>query len=361
MSFFVTEILPEGKGAWGIEVDEDGRPTAQGRTMIQGRVHSLGWLDGADDPPPLPPLPAPDPDRPLYAYDWTKLLAISNAIRSPVLLTDINIKRDVERMLRAFSVPTSQMHSPSSIQGGRVLDCKPGIWPWSCTLVDVKAMYPSVMAELGEKPDANPRERAIGMMMLQLKRERERLPELKVLMNSVYGLIAAPCSAYYDPELANKITARGREILGLLEASVERAGGCVLFGHTDSVCFTMPPRTAPPSFDTQSRHIQLTTTEFDGVVVFNKTTHWLWKCDEDADAQVTFKGPMSHESEAAKRAAWGYLREGIEGGGVGVRMREEIDAIKDAAAPVFWGAAHGLIEGFDSSFATRSRGLLDAI
>lgn len=356
-SFFVTEILPDGQGAWGIEVDEDGRPSGSGRTKLQGRVHSLGWIDGAEDAPPLPPLPPPNPDRPLYAQDWHTLLAISQAVRSSVILTAIDIKRDVELMLKAFNIaPNSSPPAPEPIQGGRILECKPGVWRWGCTEIDVKAMYPSVMVELGERPEASPKERLLGLMMLHLKQQRQRLPDLKILMNSVYGILASPGSSFYDPSLANKITARGRGLITFLETAIEKAGGCVLYGHTDSVCYALPPGRRRLNHTTSSRHFELTTKHYDGCIVFNKTTHWLWSGEAGAE-ELIFKGPLSTEPKTLQDAAWRYLCDGIEGGGearLPERLKEDIDAVLDAPAPIFWGAVHGLIEGFDPKFEERS-------
>lgn len=329
-NFFVLSLdTGDGEGAWGVEMDEAGRVGP--RTRILGRVAALGWLDGSDAPPPNLPLPAST-----YAPDWRTLLALSLAARAPRLLCDTSyVRRDVECMLRAFGVPP--LHpppAPEPVRGGLILDAKPGVWPYATTVLDVKAMYPSIMIELeADYPQ-------LGAMMRHLKAHRARLPCLKLLMNAVYGLFASRGNAFYHPALANRITARGREILTALAAEVERQGACVLFGVTDSVAFVAPHAIR---IDAPAPHIELSTQHWDGCVVFNKTIHWCWR-----GTDVQFAGPMS---AAEREAAWRYLRDGAADG-LAEKVRHELDALRDSAAPAYWGACAA-----DASFEERARAL----
>ncbi len=58
---------------------------------------------------------------------------------------------------------------------------------------------------------------------------------VKILMNSFYGVLATPACRFYDPRLANAITAFGREVLLWCRARLMARGLRVLYGDTDSL------------------------------------------------------------------------------------------------------------------------------
>ena len=58
---------------------------------------------------------------------------------------------------------------------------------------------------------------------------------IKILMNSFYGVLGTPACRFYNPALANAITAQGRYLLNWLKEWFERQGYEVLYGDTDSV------------------------------------------------------------------------------------------------------------------------------
>ena len=58
---------------------------------------------------------------------------------------------------------------------------------------------------------------------------------IKILMNSFYGVLGTPACRFYNPHIANAITAFGRRILVWSQERVEAYGHRVLYGDTDSI------------------------------------------------------------------------------------------------------------------------------
>jgi DNA polymerase-2 len=71
---------------------------------------------------------------------------------------------------------------------------------------------------------------------------------IKILMNSLYGVLGAAACRFFDPEIANAITGFGHQILGWTRDEFEREGLRVLYGDTDSVFVELPSegKTEPP-------------------------------------------------------------------------------------------------------------------
>lgn len=58
---------------------------------------------------------------------------------------------------------------------------------------------------------------------------------IKILMNSLYGVLGTPGCRFFDPRLASSITRRGHEIIERARAHFEAEGMRVLYGDTDSL------------------------------------------------------------------------------------------------------------------------------
>ena len=63
---------------------------------------------------------------------------------------------------------------------------------------------------------------------------------IKIMMNSMFGIFAAPACRFFSPELANAITHFGQQTLAWTCESFERRGVKVLYGDTDSVFVQLP-------------------------------------------------------------------------------------------------------------------------
>jgi len=148
-------------------------------------------------------------------------------------------------------------------EGGHVLDPRPGLYD-NVLVVDFKSLYPSVIRtfqidplghvpveHVGEEPIVAPngarfrREPGILPRLLDdlfprreaAKRRGDAVASqaIKILMNSMYGVLGTPACRFHAPEIANAITSFGREILLWTKAFLEADGVEVLYGDTDSL------------------------------------------------------------------------------------------------------------------------------
>ncbi len=144
--------------------------------------------------------------------------------------------------------------------GGYVLDSKPGLHD-HVLLLDFKSLYPSIirtfqidplaLAEAGN--DAIP-----GFDGAVFSRDHAILPDLvrdlwqvrdrakaegdgalsqavKILMNSLYGVLGTSGCRFLDSRLTASITKRGHEIILESKREIERQGHDVIYGDTDSL------------------------------------------------------------------------------------------------------------------------------
>src|SRR5687767_2532811 len=162
----------------------------------------------------------------------------------------------------APSVRSSDSRVHAAQQGGHVLEPLTGkhrnVW-----VFDFKSLYPSIIRTFNIDPlsyvetptQAEPlietpggafrRAPAILPRMLDelfprrdaAKRAGDNVAghAIKILMNSMYGVLGTPACRFYNPALANSITGMGKEMLLWSKAWFEAAGFQVLYGDTDSL------------------------------------------------------------------------------------------------------------------------------
>lgn len=151
-----------------------------------------------------------------------------------------------------------------SSPGGYVMNSKPGLYD-HVLLLDFKSLYPSIirtfqidplaLAEPGDDP-------VPGFEGAVFSRKKAILPDLvrglwqvrdrakangdaalsqavKILMNSLYGVLGASGCRFLDPRLTSSITKRGHEIIQQSKRVIEEQGHEVIYGDTDSL-FILP-------------------------------------------------------------------------------------------------------------------------
>jgi len=147
--------------------------------------------------------------------------------------------------------------------GGYVMDSRSGLYD-SVLVLDYKSLYPSIIRTFLIDPVglvdglAEPEEATVpGFRGARFSRTRHCLPgivarvwagrdaakreknaplsqALKIIMNSMYGVLGTPACRFFDPRLASSITMRGHEIMHRTRELIEARGHQVIYGDTDS-------------------------------------------------------------------------------------------------------------------------------
>ncbi len=150
------------------------------------------------------------------------------------------------------------------IAGGFVMESKPGLYQ-NILVFDFKSLYPSIIRTfnldpvtlVGTQPTrsddiATPnrarfRRTPIGILpelVTSLATERENAKRrgeavqsnaIKILMNSMYGILGAGASRLFSPPTANAITHLGQMLIQKAARAAEDLGYEVLYGDTDSL------------------------------------------------------------------------------------------------------------------------------
>lgn len=147
--------------------------------------------------------------------------------------------------------------------GGYVMESVPGLYK-NILVLDFKSLYPSIMRTfcidpLGLIKGLDSPENAIeGFNEAVFSRNEHHLPSLikhlthtrqrakdtnqpmlsqaiKIIMNSLYGVLGSKGCRFYDPRLSSSITLRGHEIMQTTRKWIEKLGYEVIYGDTDSI------------------------------------------------------------------------------------------------------------------------------
>ena len=158
------------------------------------------------------------------------------------------------------------------IVGGLVLDSRPGLYR-NILVFDFKSLYPSLIRTFNIDPlthvPAGGQDDAVDdavtdavirtpggaafrrdepgilpAVVARLADERARAraagdavasQAIKILMNSLFGVLGSPASRLFSPAVANAITRAGQHVIRLAVAAVEDLGHRVIYGDTDSL------------------------------------------------------------------------------------------------------------------------------
>lgn len=172
----------------------------------------------------------------------------------------------VELGRRGYVAPTFERPSEAGepVVGGQILPPLPGLHK-NVLVFDFRSLYPSVMRTFQIDPlglitsDGDPepdpivapsgarfrRQRGILTVILdkllplrsaaKSQGNEAQSQAIKLLMNSLYGVLGSPSCRFHRPELANAVTSFGRALLTWTQARLEHYGHRVLYGDTDSL------------------------------------------------------------------------------------------------------------------------------
>ncbi len=168
------------------------------------------------------------------------------------------------RKRRVVAPSVGQAHRAERISGGFVMDSRPGLYV-NILVFDFKSLYPSIIRTFNLDPitlvgsgrtqrddivapnKARFRREPIGILpelVTALAKEREKAKKrgeqvqshaIKILMNSMYGILGAGASRLFSPDTANAITQLGRYLIRKAASAAEALGHDVLYGDTDSL------------------------------------------------------------------------------------------------------------------------------
>ncbi|MFC6756083.1 MULTISPECIES: DNA-directed DNA polymerase [Haloarcula] len=175
-----------------------------------------------------------------------------------------------------FALPSKGQQESEDYEGGAVFDPITGVRE-NVTVLDLKSLYPMCMVTTNASPETkvDPEvydgetyrapngthfrkepDGVIRSMVDELLTEREEKkvqrnsydpgnPEyerldrqqasVKVIMNSLYGVLGWDRFRLYDKEMGAAVTATGREVIDYTDEVVENEGYSVVYGDTDSV------------------------------------------------------------------------------------------------------------------------------
>ena len=163
----------------------------------------------------------------------------------------------------APSVRAAAEGDDAGIVGGLVLDSVPGLYR-NILVFDFKSLYPSLIRTFNIDPltfvadgaaagalrtpgGAAFRRDEAGILpglVARLAEERARArgagdgvaaQAIKILMNSLFGVLGSPASRLFSPAVANAITTAGQHVIRLAAAAVAERGQRVIYGDTDSL------------------------------------------------------------------------------------------------------------------------------
>ncbi len=166
---------------------------------------------------------------------------------------------------RGHVAPSVTEHPGAMVAGGAVLDSVPGLFT-NILVFDFKSLYPSIIRTFNIDPLSYVPPHAVGAdddlirtpngasfrrtpgilpeLVARLWTERDRARRagdplaaqaIKILMNSLYGVLAATTCRFFSPAIANAITLTGQHLIHLAAAEVRRLGYAVIYGDTDSL------------------------------------------------------------------------------------------------------------------------------
>jgi DNA polymerase elongation subunit (family B) len=196
-----------------------------------------------------------------------------------------------------FALPSKGQQESEDYEGGAVFDPITGVKE-NVTVLDLKSLYPMCMVTINASPETKVdpesydgdtfrapngthfRKEPDGIireMVDELLAEREEKKRLrndhdpgtsayeqfdrqqgavKVIMNSLYGVLGWDRFRLYDKEMGAAVTATGREVIDYTDETASEMGYSVAYGDTDSVMLELGPDVSKEEAIEQSFEIE---------------------------------------------------------------------------------------------------------
>jgi len=160
-------------------------------------------------------------------------------------------------MGKGIVCPSVKGGKRTAVIGGFVEEPVYGIYE-NVILCDFRSLYPSIIATFNIDPMTYGKgeicapnnacfgtgESIIPEIILELLEERAHAKKdgkytkqfaIKIIMNSIFGVLGNPNCRFYNSDMANAVTSFGRQILKETSRKIENWGYDVIYGDTDSV------------------------------------------------------------------------------------------------------------------------------
>ncbi|WP_276270877.1 DNA-directed DNA polymerase [Haloarcula litorea] len=203
----------------------------------------------------------------------------------------------LHKLYGEYALPSKGQQASEDYEGGAVFDPITGVRE-NVTVLDLKSLYPMCMVTTNASPETkvDPEEYdgdtyvapngthfrkepdgVIREMVDELLTEREEKKEqrnshdpenpeyerydrqqaaVKVIMNSLYGVLGWDRFRLYDKEMGAAVTATGREVIEFTESAANEIGHQVIYGDTDSVMLELGQDMAKDAAIEQSFEIE---------------------------------------------------------------------------------------------------------
>jgi DNA polymerase-2 len=232
-----------------------------------------------------------------------------------------------ESQKRGIVCPSVSGESRKRVTGGLVQEPKYGIYEY-VLLFDFKSLYPSIMATFNidpltyteketpikapnvayfvEDPGILPE---IILTLLERREQADIYEEqyaIKIIMNSLFGVLGNPNCRFYNSRIANAITSFGRYFLEETTRKVEAMGYEVIYGDTDSV-FVVSRAETMEETTAKGQAIEKSINEFyDGYVRDYYSRKNYLKLELEHAYKKFLLPRQRHEKKGAKKRYAGY-------------------------------------------------------
>ena len=188
---------------------------------------------------------------------------------------------------QGYVAPAFTQHESKHSPGGYVLDSCPGLYR-NVIVLDFKSLYPSIIRTflidpmgltLGTADDVPGFE---GAMFSRTKHILPTLVEelwaqrdiaksqsnvalsqaIKIIMNSLYGVLGSGNCRFHHYQLASSITRRGHEIILNSKKQIEAAGHEVIYGDTDSLFVLLDENFSEDEVNRAGQHLQFSLNQY---------------------------------------------------------------------------------------------------
>ncbi len=239
-----------------------------------------------------------------------------------------------------FVAPVMAKEPGPDSPGGYVMDSLPGLY-CNVLVLDFKSLYPSIIRTFLIDPKGlvlglaeDEQDTVPGFRGARFSREAPILPELintlaqrreqakamgnapmsqavKIIMNSLYGVLGSRGCVFHDYRLASSITLRGHEIMQTTRKWIEAEGYTVIYGDTDST-FVWLGDEASDANATGMRLVEMVNQRWSTTLAQTLNVESYLELEFERHYHRFFMPTLRHSTEGSKKRYVGQYHNGNE-------------------------------------------------